>query len=223
MNKRTHTVICEHCEAEFQGQRSTARYCSHSCRQMSYAKRLNQREKEWKEQNKYPIQSSTVNSFYNKSDIQSIEKRLASITEAHVTLLPSTKEAYTGSYRQSISNKNERDSDETQIIRVNSRLKSWINELLRIESEEETHPFKIRKLLHEIKYFWNNEKESLSKDYAYTDFITNQLIHRLQTICEQLQSQQLKRFKLIIEDDFKTELEKVFFDINENNTVSNNL
>ena len=62
-----HIIDCQHCGREFEGKRSTATYCSPSCRQIAYVRRADADYRRRMLEEKSFMQPATVNNFRTQS------------------------------------------------------------------------------------------------------------------------------------------------------------
>ena len=203
-----HIIDCQHCGKEFEGKRSTATYCSPSCRQMAYVKRSDAEYRRRMLDEKSFIQPATVNKVPSQS-------KLASTNHSNTTVLPSTNMGYTGSYRQlpvnnqSVTDNIPKESEQQSVVNVNTHLKQWIQELLSYESKKEINRSQIRFLLFDINRFIRNERNVIPKEYPHTAFIEKSLIPKLERMLAHAQANRLFSFRLTIPEDFKKEMAEI--------------
>lgn len=223
MNTKTFPAICNYCEAEFTAKRSTASYCSPSCRQMAYIKRSNEAYNRYEQAKKSSMQSVSVNKNSSQSG-------LASTNNTHSTELTSTNSGYIGAYRQSSVNnppenimqasipdnklmekQPERNIiDEIKIEYANKKLKQWITELLGYASRGEIHKYKLKKNLLFVNNFCNYEKRSLPLDYPHNNFIDTRLKPKLEGLLKNMESNKIRTAQFTIDDNFKKEMQDIF-------------
>jgi len=225
MNAKTVTATCTYCEEKFQAQRSTAAYCSASCRQMAYKKRLDEKYKKYIQEENSSIQALSVNP-------NSPFKKLASTIKEDSVNLPSTNSINVGkcSLKQESNINQESTSDasivnEMEAIRkflnqlsidnANEKLKEWIEEILKFNSKGMIYKIDLSTLIFNINLFCKYDAPKLPPNYPFLSFINNYLKPKLENMYMAIKASKELKFHFKINEEAREKLEKVYKAIQE--------
>lgn len=160
---------CEVCWESFIALRSTAKYCSHKCRQRAYTRRLITSDSSIQDNNR-PINNISIT-----QNRVSVTPEGVTVTKNELVsskqVLASSSEAYTGSY-----------CHENEISSRNKELKYHIGQLLSYHNAE-IIGLSLCSTSYHIGKAWRTRKNfSLPAGFAHSEYIENELLPMLQRL-----------------------------------------
>ena len=194
-----HSKYCKYCDVRFKPKRSDAKYCSHTCRQMDYSKRIEE-ECNW--------------SFYENEKVKQKEAEDAKlITWFKKQLTITINENKGKSYEENIKQMDilkERFEIKRKESNLNQSLKQCILDLHELDLKEKIKINKISKISIKIKTVWSEEKLIVTSAYKFRDFIEYKLIPFLEDIIKTHRPNPRLNFVFTIPDDFREEMANVY-------------
>ncbi len=197
-----HFKNCQYCDVSFLAKRSDAKYCSQTCRQLGYMKRIEESDN-WIFYEDEKINEDKIRDVKLK---KYIEKQKVLIINEIVLLNPDQR-------KKTIAAHEKRINRVIKENRIDEALKKCIFDLHKLEQKRDIKVHEVSKISVRIRTVWDKENPILPGYYRHANFILFKLFSNLEEVIKANRNTPRNKFHFDLGEEFRREMSDVYFDL----------